>query len=217
MDDLDFLTQVAGGDATATLMVLLPDSTVTQIRNVSPFRILEKCALLYHAFEFGAHSVRQASIEATSRRAVVSLLRFLYTGNYLAAEQQCSLLTHAEAFKVGEDYDVPELQVSAYVNFTRETEFSCSLSTPPPDLCDTVRFLYKYFADQQWRQQQSLLDTLLNYCLATFKYQGLGEREDFRQVVFDTPAFHRDLCRTSMNRDFQDEGRWLFITSYKTA
>lgn len=204
--DLDFLLQAATADSNARLMILLPDGTLSQIHKVSPFAILDKCPLLYHAFEFGPNSIRQANIEATSRSAVVSLLRYLYTGAYVDEDRPCSLLDHAEAFKIGEDYDVPELQVSAYVEFTRETEFACSLSTPPPDLCQTIRFLYTHLASQRSRQEQSLLDTLLNYCLATFKYQGLDKCDAFRQVVFETPAFHRDLCRTSMQRNFEDEG-----------
>jgi hypothetical protein len=205
MDELDFLTQ--GSDATAVLQVLLPDGTVSRIANVSPLRILDKCPLLYHALEFGEEGFRHASIEATSRYAIVSLLRYIYTGDYLTENEPSFLLNHAETFKIAENYDVPELQVSAYVNFSRQTEFSCSLKEPPVLLCQTVRFVYDHLSSHQSRQEQSLLETLLNYCLAVFSYQGLGERDDFRKVVFDLPEFHRDLCRTSMQRNFLDDGK----------
>jgi hypothetical protein len=205
MAELDFLTE--GSDATAVLMVLLPDGAVSHIAKVSPLMILDKCPLLYHALEFGEYGLRQASIEATSRYAIVSLLRYIYTGDYLAENEPSFLLNHAETFKIAENYDVPELQVAAYVNFCSQTEFSCSLKDPPVLLCETIRFLYEHLGGHQSRQQQSLLDTLLNYCLAVFTYQGLGKRDDFRQVVFDLPAFHRALCRTSMQREFLDDGK----------
>ncbi|KAL1610258.1 hypothetical protein SLS60_001923 [Paraconiothyrium brasiliense] len=211
MGDLDFLDQAAAADnsATSTLMVLLPDGTVTQIHNISRFTLLDKCPLLFHAFEFREFGdVEQASIEATSRSAIVSLLRFLYTGSYLLDPDGClgSLLPHVEAFKLAEDFDVPEFQVQAYVNFTRETEFSCCNATPPSDLCHTIKFIYQHFAAQESQEHQSLLDTILNYCVSVFTYQVLGDREDFRQTAFENPTFHRDLCRISMSRNFEDDG-----------
>lgn len=230
MDDLDFLEQGAAADssATSTLMVLLPNGSVTQIHNVDRFALLDKCPLLFHAFEFReSDDVEQASIEvstvpsqsefrcfrsslykATSRSAVIALLRFLYTGTYLLDPEVClgSLLLHVEAFKIAEDFDVPEFQVQAYVNFTRETEFSCSNVTPPPDLCDTIEFIYHHFVDQDSQEHRSLLDTILNYCVSVFTYQVLGDRQDFRRIAFDNPTFHKDLCRTSMNRNFEDDG-----------
>ncbi|KAK7191364.1 hypothetical protein PSPO01_02673 [Paraphaeosphaeria sporulosa] len=213
MDDLNFLEQAAAADAsaTSTLMVLLPDGSVVQIHNISRFALLDKCPLLYHAFEFREFSeVEQASIEATSRSAVVSLLRFLYTGTYVSDPEEClgSLLPHAEAFKVAEDFDVPEFQVQAYVNFTRETEFACCNATPPSDLCETIRFIYEHFGGRNSNsdEHRSLLDTILNYCVSVFKYQLLGDRVDFRQTAFENFTFHQDLCRTSMRRNFEDDG-----------
>ncbi|KAJ4349915.1 uncharacterized protein N0V89_008535 [Didymosphaeria variabile] len=221
MDDLSFLSQAAAADAsaTSTLMVLLPDGSVTQIHNINRFTLLDKCPFLFHAFEFREFGdVEQASIEiflsdsspykATSRSAIVSLLRFLYTGTYLLDPDGClgSLLPHVEAFKLAEDFDVPEFQVQAYVNFTRETEFSCCNATPPSDLCDTIKFIYQHFAGQESQEHQSLLDTILNYCVSVFTYQVLGDRQDFRQTAFENPTFHRGLCRISMSRNFEDEG-----------
>ena len=117
-----------------------------------------------------------------------------------------SLLPHVEAFKLAEDFDVPEFQVQAYVNFTRETEFACCNATPPPDLCETIEFVYRHFAAQESQEHRSLLDTILNYCVSVFTYQVLGEKEDFRRTAFENTEFHRDLCRTSMSRNFEDDG-----------
>ncbi|KAF1978571.1 hypothetical protein BU23DRAFT_564153 [Bimuria novae-zelandiae CBS 107.79] len=211
MDDLSFLEQAAtvGSSTAATLMVLLPDSSVIQIHNINTFTVLDKCPLLFHAFEFREYGdVQQACIEATSRSAVISLLRFLYTGTYLIDQDDClgSLLPHAEVFKIAEDFDVPELQVQSYVNFTRDTEFACCRATPPSDLCATIQFLYSHLAGRQSQEHQSLLDTLLNYCISVFTYQALHEQEDFRQTVFENPSFHQDLCKTSLKRNFEDDG-----------
>lgn len=156
MADLDFLTDLARGDA--VLLVFLPDSSVSRIHGVCPYRILDRCPLLYHAFEFG-QGINQASIEASSLAVAAAFLRFLYTGNYLAdgdENAQSSILTHAEMCKLADDFDVPELQVQAYVNFMRETELSCSLPRPPIGLCEAIRLVYKRPA-----KQQSLIDTLL--------------------------------------------------------
>lgn len=204
MDDLSFLA--SGGDATATLVVLLPDASITHIAGVSPLRILDKCPLLYHALEFGEHATRQANIEAPSRYAIISLLRYIYTGEYFPDYEFTFLLNHVETFSIADSYDMPDLQLKAYVNLSRQTEFSCSLKEAPVTLCETIRFIYTHSASFRSSRGQSLLDTLLNYCLAIFTYQGLGERSDFQQLVFDLPDFHQDLCRTSMQRDFQDEG-----------
>jgi hypothetical protein len=206
MDDIAFLASTASDDATAVLQVLLPDGTVERIPGVSPLRILDRCPLLYHALEFGEYGVRQASIEATSRYAIVSLLRYMYTGDYLPNDQPGYLLSHAETYKIAENYDVPELQVSAYVNFSTQIECSCSIKEPPAFLCEAVRFIYEHLVSNESRREHSLLDTLLHYCLTVFSYQGLGERTDFRQLVLDLPAFHRHLCRMSMQRDFLDDG-----------
>lgn len=102
--------------------------------------------------------------------------------------------------------DVPELQVQAYANFTRETEFSCCLATPPPDICATIEFLYRYPGDENCKDKHPLLDTLLNYCISVFQYQSLGVREDFRTAVFENPTFHQDLCKTSLRRGFDADG-----------
>jgi len=111
-----------------------------------------------------------------------------------------------EVSKIALHFDVPELQVQANVNFMRETEFACCTATAPPDLCTTIAFIYQNLVSQQLQKHQSLLDTLLNYCVSVFDYQALGSWQAFRDVVFNNPDFHRDLCRVSMQRNFEDAG-----------
>lgn len=192
MADLDFLEAFPRGNATIT--VILPDSTVSRINHVSPTTISEKCPLLYYAFDSSAYGEQQASIEASSVAIVTSFLRYLYTGNYLTCDEEsgpCSLLKHVQIYKMARDFDIPELEVAAHVNFLRETETSCSIPTQPADLCDAIRFIYNHLASQQ-----PLLDTLLNYCVSSFSYHGLGADANFRQVAFEVPEFHRALCQT---------------------
>lgn len=207
MADFDFLTECTNPNA--ELMVMLPDSTAERIRKLSTDQIRERCPLLYFAFEDPLQSPRQASIEATSLQVVACFLRYLYTGNYLKPgeePQSCSLRLHAELCKMAEDFQVPELQVSAYVNFMESTEWACSIPSPPLGLCDAIQFIYQHLACDSSRQQQGLVENLLNYCLSSFRYHGLGENPDFRRVVFDNPTFHKQLCETSMARDFHDDG-----------
>ncbi|PVI06231.1 hypothetical protein DM02DRAFT_583292 [Periconia macrospinosa] len=206
-DDLAFLALDANNNATGTVIVLLPDNSVSHIHNVNPLVVLEQCPLLYHAFEFGTHSFPQANIEATSRSAVVSLLRYLYTGDYIGDDRLDTMLNHAQTYKLAEDFDVPALQVSAYAYFTNATERACCFGTPPADLPDTVHFLYTHLASLQSRQEQKLIDTLLNYVLTTFAYHDLGNNEAFLKAIYDIPEFHQDLCRLNMQRDFQDDGK----------
>lgn len=189
---------------TASITILLPDTTVARIDRVSPTVVSKKCPLLGFAFEDGVEG-SHASLEASSENAVVCLLRYLYTDDYIPQEHQetstACLLIHAEVYKLARDFDVPELQVAAYCNFSRETEMSCSLPTPLTDLCDTIRFVYKHLENEQ-----SLIDTLLHYCVSVFGYHRLGSNQDFRQAAFDNPKFHQALCETNCKRDFQDDG-----------
>jgi len=88
MDEMDFLEQAAAADssAAATLMVLLPDGSVTQIHNINRFTVLEKCPLLFHAFEFReCGDVEQASIEVSVFNTVPRQ-KFEYT--VLSQEEQ---------------------------------------------------------------------------------------------------------------------------------
>ncbi|KAF2788630.1 hypothetical protein K505DRAFT_314561 [Melanomma pulvis-pyrius CBS 109.77] len=207
MADLEFLNVSASPDA--ELVVMMPGSPVSRICHVSTEMIRHSCPLLYYAFEEGVHCMRQASIQVTSVQVAASFLRFLYTGDYLTAEEEahcCSLLVHAELCKLAEDYQVPHLQVRAYVNFIHATELSCSFPTPPLGLCEAVQYIYSHPPGQRSRQQQSLVEALLSYCLSSFNYHGLGENQRFRQIVFETPIFHKNLCETSMARNFLDEG-----------
>ncbi|KAI4955186.1 hypothetical protein J4E91_001044 [Alternaria rosae] len=210
MDGLAFLDEYTErGQSNATLKIVLPSGEVRQISDrICPFKFLDRCPLLYHAFEYGFQSRLQASIEALSEYAVVSLLRFCYTGSYIpprAEYDPVSFLPHAETYKIAEDFDVPELQLLAHGNFSCQLEFACCVPAAPHDLVETIRFVYRHYASQQARRQHDLVPSLLNYCISNFLYHKLGEDAEFLKIAAEIPDFRQDLCRTNMGRNFQDE------------
>jgi hypothetical protein len=216
MDDLSFLNQTwqlvySGGydSSNGTLKIVLPNGQVDHISDcISTYQLLDRCPLLYHTFEYGYQSRLQASIEAPSRSAVIALLRFCYTNSYLppgAEDAPISFLLHAQVYKMAEQFDIPELQLVAHGNFSCQVDFACSLPYPPHDLLETIRYVYIYFADPVSRQHQSLVQTLLNYCISVFQYHRLGESAEFLEVVQQVPEFRQDLCRTNMDRNFSDD------------
>lgn len=212
MNDLTFLDEALANDfgaSDAILKAVLPGGEVVHISNsISPYKFLDACPLLYHAFEYNAQDRLQASIEVSSETAIISLARYCYTGSYLAGEpdgDSILLLQHAEAYKIAEDFDVPELQILAHGNFSCQIEYACCLPNPPGDLLDTVRFIYRYFASDEARRKHNLVDTLLNYCVAVYLYHKLDESLDFLTAIHEVPAFHQDLCRTNIARKFEDD------------
>ena len=208
-----FLEQLGEeGASNATLNVVVANGQVCHVSDkICPFRFLDTCPLLYHAFEYGNETRLHASIAAPSRSAVVSLLRYCYTGNYLSSEAEyepVTLLQHVEVYKMAADLDVPELQLLAHANFSCQIEFCCCLPTPPQDLRETIEFVYQNYADRASRQQSDIVATLLNYCISNFLYHKLGDNLEFLNLVSTTPAFHQDLCRTNMERNFEDDCKY---------
>ncbi|KAI8937152.1 hypothetical protein NX059_006366 [Plenodomus lindquistii] len=209
MDSLDFIHDSVSDLSNATLKVVLPDGQVCHISdNINPYRLIDNCPLLFHAFEIGHRSHLQASIDAPSKSAAIALLRYCYTGSYLnpcVNDEHVTLLLHVHLYKTAVEFDLPELQLQAHGSFTCHMEAAACLREPPPDLLDTIRFLYQYFADEQSRHQHGLVATLRNYCISTYAYHKLGDNEEFLELVAELPAFGRDLCRTNFERDFEDE------------
>jgi hypothetical protein len=69
MADISFLNIYnERGESNATLRAVLPSGEVRQIsERICPFKLLDQCPLLYHAFEYGSQSRLQASIEVSFR------------------------------------------------------------------------------------------------------------------------------------------------------
>jgi hypothetical protein len=212
MDELAFLDTYYGsevGESNAILKAVLPGGKVMHITDrIRPVKFIESCPLLYYTFEYNAQGQLQAGIEASSEAAVISLVRYCYTGSYLEIEpdgESVRLLQHAETYKIAEDFDVPELQIVAHGNFSCQIEYACCLPKSPDDLLDTIRFIYQNFASDEARRNHNLLDTLLNYCVEVYRIHKLGENLDFLTAVHELPAFRQDLCRTNIVRNFEDD------------
>ncbi|KAF2843187.1 hypothetical protein M501DRAFT_926043 [Patellaria atrata CBS 101060] len=236
MEGLCFLGPFAVGNDSLTIRT--PDGSVSKIENLDVRVLGPKCPLLGYTFEFDESFNMRGIIEADSRTAVICFLRFLFMGDYLLEDIHClcrsqnteapaaspdditiqdqayySLLIHAQLFRMGVLFDLPELQVSARANMTRETELACSQPTPPADICETIAYLYKHLS-----KNRELIDTVINYCVGCFSYHDLGGNPEFRQLAFDLVPFHTDLCRTNFERNFQDEGAMeiLQLPAYET-
>jgi hypothetical protein len=207
MDDLSFLDMAGQGNA--TLKAVLAGGEVRLISDrICPYMFLDRCPLLYHAFEYGWHGRLQASVEVPSEAGLISLLRYCYTGSYLpptADHGPLLLLPHAEIYKMAEDFDIPELQLLAHGNFSCQVELACCVPAPPQDLVETIHFVYRYYSSKQARQQHSLVGTLLNYVISNFSHHKLAEDAEFMKVAAEIPEFCQDLCCTNMERNFGDE------------
>ncbi|KAH7400855.1 hypothetical protein DE146DRAFT_476758 [Phaeosphaeria sp. MPI-PUGE-AT-0046c] len=210
MEDTTFLDDLGDDydNSNATLKIVDFQGGVYNVSDrISPFRLLDKCPLLYHAFEYSSQGRLQASIEAPSRAGAIALLRYCYTGSYLPPGSEFApilLLLHAQVYKIAEDFDMPELQLSAHGNFSVQVDCACSLPMAPQDLLETIRYVYIHLASSQARQQQGLVHTLLHYCISRFQYHRLGESTEFLEAVRQIPDFRQDLCRINMERNFED-------------
>lgn len=168
--------------------------------------IAEICPLLSFSFEDGARGRKLHSMHATSIELISRFLRFLYTGSYHVLNEEgiehpCPLLMHAQLYYYGELYDVSLLMDSAYWHISQICEMSCSMPTPPPGLCETLRYLY-----QNVKGSHDIHDTMLHYIVNCFLYHQLGADDEFKQLLIETKAFEQDLFRINMERGFQDEG-----------
>lgn len=198
--DLRFLGWFPPGNA--ALSISASNGALTTIHGLNLEIIERKCPVLALSFEENASGIARASFDAESVDVVVHFLRFLYTGNYNGfGVEHPTLYMHAQLYQVGDVFGLPELQDLAYANAIVVTELACSFPTPLPELCEAIRFIYAHLA-----AQTSFIDTLLHYCASCFSQHNLGSNQDFRQVACELQSFHRDLCRTSIYRDFSDEG-----------
>jgi len=210
MDDLSFLDEASErGQLKATLKVVLPDGDVCHLSDrINTFMFLDTCPLLYIAFEDCPYSRLQASVEATSKIAVVSLLRYCYTGTYLPPDAESgpvSLLPHVETYKIAEDFDMTGLQRMAQGNLACQVELALYQPFPPEDLFDTIRFVYRHYSSLQVGQHHCLLSTLLSYCVSVFGKHNFEQHVGFRELATDLPKFSQDLCLENMRREFEDE------------
>ncbi|KAF2145041.1 uncharacterized protein K452DRAFT_265623 [Aplosporella prunicola CBS 121167] len=201
MDNLTFLKWSPAG--TASLFILTPDGSASTLHGLDVAIIRDRCPVLAFSFEAGAKGLMKSSIEASSYRAAICFLRYIYTGDYAWSPDflahDPSLLIHAEVCHLADIFECPELQVAAHMNIIGATEVACSLPSPPPDLCEAIPFFYQYLS-----AQRPLIDTILHYCVSCFTYHKLSEDPDFRKLADEHTQFHMDLSRTNAERNFED-------------
>ncbi|KAK3064094.1 hypothetical protein LTS18_010156 [Coniosporium uncinatum] len=214
MDDLEFLHHVEAPEDIASLTITTPDGRQTTIKPIDLRLLQDKCIILHVCFQDSAAGRKQFSVEALSTTAWICFLRHLYTGDYKRgtsapptsfghqiAHENYPLALNAEIRRLANDFDVTGLADAAYCDIFYTFEMSCSMPTPPLGLCDFIRYVYEGASDRK-----TLVDTVLDYCVGNFTNHKLSERTDFSQVLFQLPAFQRDLCRKNYERGFDSDG-----------
>ena len=193
----------------ATISYQSDNGDLASINNLNHDLITERCPLLSQAFE-DSRSGPQLYLEALTSATALSFIRFLYMGTYalddlredLYDDVPTSVLLHCQLYRLGDIYDLPDLKTQAYVNVVRQCEFGCSSADQPIDLCPAIRFVYQHL-----RQHQSLVDTIVSYCVSCFLRHRLAEDAEFKRLAFDLRPFHQDLCKDCMNREFENESK----------
>lgn len=203
--ELEFLEWYPPGNATLSFQND-QDETET-ISNLNIDIISERCAIIGHAFE-PSRSGPQVRLDILTSATALPFLRYLYTGTYALKgptedfyeDVPTSVLFHAQLFRLGDIYDLPDLKSQAYVNILRQCEFGCSSPNKPIDLCPAIRYIYDNLA-----KYDNLIDAIINYCVSCFLQHSLAEDENFKKLAYELRPFHQDLCKNSMNRQFENE------------
>ena len=196
-------------EGNATIIYQNDDGDIESVNNLDYSIIKERCPLLAAAFE-ESRSGPQLYLEALTPATALPFIRFLYMSTYavdqspgtLYEDVPTSVLRHCQLYRLGDIYDLPDLKTQAYVNVVRQCEFGCSSADQPVDLCPAIRFVYKYLS-----QHQSLIETIVGYCVSCFLQHRLADDEDFKQLAFKLRPFHQDLCKNSMGREFENESK----------
>jgi len=172
--------------------------------------LTEQCPLLAMALE-DSRDGPQLYLEALSADTANPFVNYLQTGSYALSpegSEHCgvhddvptSVLHHCRMYRLGDIWDLPDLRTQAYVNILRQCEFGCSTPDIPIDLCAAIRYIYTNLASHK-----QLTDALINYCVSCLLRHRLAENAEFRQLAYELRPFHQDLCKNSMQRDYENE------------
>ena len=191
------------------------ENQLESIYNINIWIIEERCPVLAMAFE-NSRSGPQLYLQTLTQATALPFLRYLYTGSYALSgphagesgtcyeDVPTSVLFHCQLYRLGDMYDLPDLKSQAYVNVLRQCEFGCSSPEQPIDLCPAIRFIYQHL-----RNHENLLDAIVNYCVSCFSRHHLAQDEGFKQLAYELRPFHQDLCKNSMNREFENESKLI--------
>lgn len=205
--EMSFIEYYPQGDATITF----PNEAgeMDSISGLHPWIMEERCPLLAQSFE-DTRSGPRLHLEVLSPRTARPFLRYLYTGSYafpgrsgdVYEDIPTSVLLHCELYRLGDIYDLVDLKQQANVNVTRQCEFGCSSPNKPIDLCAAIEYVYQHLRDHT-----GLLETIICYCVTCFLRHNLDDDAVFQALAYRLREFNQDLCRESMKRDFEDEGK----------
>ncbi|KXT12649.1 hypothetical protein AC579_4494 [Pseudocercospora musae] len=204
--DMSFLDCFPKGNATITYLNDLGD--MESISHLSPWIIEARSLLLAQAFE-QSNTGPQLHLEPLTPLSARPFLQYLYTGAYTLPTVDgesfqvvpTSLLVHCQLYRLADIYHLSELKTQANVNIIRQCEFGCSSPDKPIDLCAAIEYMYKCMRDSA-----NVIDTVTNYCVTCFLSHGLADDFEFRRLACDLRPFHQELCKVSMNRQFEGEG-----------
>ncbi|KXS94152.1 hypothetical protein AC578_11142 [Pseudocercospora eumusae] len=203
--EMSFLAWFPKGNATITYLNDLGD--MESISDLNPWIIEERSLLLAQAFE-ESNTGPQLHLEPLTPLSARPFLQYLYTGAYSLPtangepfrDVPTSLLVHCQLYRLADIYDLTELKTQANLNIIRQCEFACSSPDKPIDLCAAIEYMYKNMPESA-----NVIDTLTNYCVTCFLSHGLADDFEFRRLAYDLRPFHQELCKVSMNRQFEDE------------
>jgi hypothetical protein len=216
MDDI-LEAGMADHGANAVLRVYVPDGPVCTFDQLDPYQFIDCAPLVYHAFQYGHHSKRQADLEAPSERAAKIFIEYIRTGRYpqdhLEDLEPIQFVPHVHTYIFARNLDMKELQTHAYGAFKVSTLRAISLGAPPTDLVDAIRFVYKHISNPRDQDLLKLVSALAEYCFETFTAQGLVNNDAFIQVLRDLPFFAQSLCKFCSDREFE-AGKLLMVWCY---
>jgi len=193
MEDLTFLRDVVDGKADIIIDHEGYKCRVIGLDLDLMWMKMPKLAALFESTDHGDVCV----LDKFPRRAVISLLRYIYLDDYRMLEtridEQCSLLPHVQMYYAGELYCAPELTRLASTHILRELELTSSIGRVPLDLCDAIRFVYNRLA-----HAMQIKNNIVNVCISCCRYYNLSAHDDFCEVLRDIPAFYQDFSVANM-------------------
>lgn len=174
--------------------------------------IAKRLPMLGFAFE-ETRSGPQLYLEVLNSNTAWPFVRFLYTGTYALSgglasnidefqDVPTSILLHCQLYRLGDMYDLLDLKKQAYVNVVRQCEFGCSSPDKPIDLCAAIQYIYQHLPENE-----SLIDTIINYCVSCFLRHNLAEERDFQRVAYESRPFNQGLCKNVMSRRHEGDSK----------
>jgi hypothetical protein len=189
----------------ADLVVHAADHSSFTFRDLHIGYLEMACPLLAFSFEDRGNEGRQFLSLHADIELIARFLRYLWTGCYHVLDEQgyelsCTFPMHAQLYRYGELYAVPQLKSIAYCHISQICELGCSMPTAPNDLCETLRYLY-----ENVKEDKLVHETILHYCISRFNSHHLGSDTGFRKLLAEVKDCQQDLFRLVSERGYIDE------------